>query len=126
MTTIDEYPSSASSLFSSLAREDKKELFLYYWHICMPEGPEPQAEYLFDAHLNRKHRFDFAWPPQMVAVEVNGNAWTVAGGGRHGKDADLEKMNLAVSLGWQVFQFTPTMLNNEPDKCVRLVRDALC
>lgn len=120
------YPPSPASLFSSIARqEDSKALFLYYWHICAPGQPEPLDEYHFDAHIDRRHRFDFAWLDQMIAVEVNGNAWSVSGGGRHGKDADLEKLNLAVSMGWRVFQFSPVMLNKDPYGCVSFVRNAL-
>jgi very-short-patch-repair endonuclease len=105
--------------------EDKKALFLYYWRLCLHTQPEPEPEYYFDKHVGRKHRFDFAWPDKMVAVEINGNAWGVKGGGRHGKDSDLEKMNLAVAMGWRVFQFSPTMLNENPTRWIMLVIDTL-
>jgi len=56
----------------------------------------------------RRFRFDFAWIPQKVALEVNGGVWVH---GRHNRGAgyirDMEKLNLAASLGWRVFQFTP-------------------
>lgn len=84
-------------------------------------APEPVEEYNFDHELGRRHRFDYAFPCQKVAIEINGNAWQTAGGGRHGKDSDLEKMNLAVSLGWKVYQFSPAMLENDPVKCVDMV-----
>lgn len=105
---------------------DKAQTFLFFWRVHAPmAAPMPTEEYNFDHHLGRKHRFDFAWTYKKVAVEVNGNAWSVKGGGRHGNDADLEKMNLAVSLGWKVYQFSPRMLAETPDKCIEMVVKAL-
>jgi very-short-patch-repair endonuclease len=105
--------------------EDKKALFLHYWNILADGHPQPVSEHNFDALLGRKHRFDFAWPEKFVAVEINGNAWATRGGGRHGKDVDLEKMNLAVIMGWRVFQFSPTMLKKDPDRWIGMVLDLL-
>lgn len=105
---------------------DKAHEFLFAWKVFAPfAAPLPQAEYNFDKHLGRKHRFDFAWIYKKVAVEVDGNAWNVQGGGRHMRDKDLEKYNLAVSLGWRVFRFSPGMLKRRPDKCVEMVVNAL-
>lgn len=62
-------------------------------------------EHRFDP--KRRWRFDFAFPDQMVAVEIEGGVWT---GGRHtrgkGYAADLEKYNAAALAGWRVFRFT--------------------
>jgi very-short-patch-repair endonuclease len=67
--------------------------------------PEPVPEYVFAPP--RRWRFDFAWPPLRVAVEVEGGAWV---GGRHtrgkGFEADAEKYNTAALLGWIVLRFT--------------------
>ena len=107
-------------------QSDQAVAFLFYWKAHAPMGaPLPIDEFEFDRHLKRRHRFDFAWPYKKVAVEVNGNAWHTKGGGRHGKDDDLEKMNLAVSLGWKVFQFSPKMLKDDPAACVDMVVKAL-
>lgn len=102
---------------------DKKAAFLYFLRLFAMTAPEPQAEYRF--HPERKWRLDYAWPDARVGVEVNGNAWGVKGGGRHGKAADLEKMNAAQALGWAVFQFTPQMLELEPVSCVSMVVEAI-
>jgi very-short-patch-repair endonuclease len=63
-------------------------------------------EYRF--HPTRKWRFDFAWPENKRAMEVEGGVWT---GGRHTRGSgflkDCEKYNAAASLGWRVFRFTP-------------------
>ena len=68
-------------------------------------------------HPDRKWRFDRAWPAKVggIAVEVDGG---VHAGGRHtrgrGFEADLEKLNAAVLLGWTVFRFTPQMIQERP------------
>lgn len=105
-----------------MGAKDKKEVFAYFYRLFSgPTAPRPETEYRFDAV--RRWRFDFAWPDALVAVEVNGNAWHVMGGGRHGKDEDLHKLNAAQAAGWCVFQFTPHMLELEPASCVKLVSD---
>lgn len=66
-------------------------------------------EYKF--HPTRKWRFDFAWPENKIAMEVEGGVWT---GGRHTRGAgflkDCEKYNAAASLGWRIFRFTPKQI----------------
>ncbi len=66
----------------------------------------PVPEYRF--HPKRKWRFDYAWPEQKVALEIEGGIWTL---GRHtrgaGFRADMEKYNEAGRAGWRVFRFTP-------------------
>jgi len=70
-----------------------------------------EREYKF--HPTRKWRFDFAFPPFMIAAEIEGGIFS---GGRHtrgtGYQADCEKYNEAAALGWRVFRFTPEMLKN--------------
>lgn len=60
---------------------------------------------------SRRFRFDFAWPDERVALEVEGGAWT---GGRHtrgiGFIRDMEKYNLAACLGWRVLRCVPSDL----------------
>lgn len=73
--------------------------------------PRPVAEHRF--HPKRKWRFDWAWPLELVAVEVEGGAWT---GGRHtrgsGFEKDLEKYAEAVILGWRVLRVTPKQVRD--------------
>lgn len=108
------------------SKTDKADTFKFFWRVHAPiDAPEPMEEYNFDKHLGRRHRFDFAWLYKKVAVEVNGNAWSVQGGGRHGKDDDLEKLNIANVEGWCVLQFSPAMLQNDPAACVDMVLKAL-
>lgn len=73
-------------------------------------------EYQF--HPHRRWRFDFAWPEQKVAVEVEGGTWSVTDargrqvgiGGRHvrgvGFENDCEKYAEALCLGWVVIRVT--------------------
>jgi hypothetical protein len=80
------------------------------------------TEYRF--HPTRKWRFDWAWPDRMVALEIEGGAWT---GGRHtrgkGFVADMEKYNAAALAGWRVLRVTPQQVKS--GEAGRLVRLAL-
>ena len=74
-------------------------------HMRVENIPEPMREYRF--HPPRRWRFDFAWPEERIAVEVEGGVWT---GGRHtrgkGFIADCDKYNEAGRQHWRVFRFT--------------------
>lgn len=106
--------------------QDKAELFAQYWKMLAHPLPAPESEYNFDKQLGRKHRFDFAFPNKLIAVEIDGNAWNVKGGGRHMQDADLEKYNIAASLGWRIFRFSPSMLKRDPAGCIQTIVEAVC
>jgi hypothetical protein len=71
--------------------------------------PAPIREHRF--HAIRRWRFDYAWPEQRVALEVEGGVWT---GGRHTRGAgflgDMEKYNAAVVEGWRVVRVVPSNL----------------
>lgn len=65
----------------------------------------PTAEFVF--HPTRKWRFDFAFPQELVAVEIEGGIFVK---GAHTRGAhfrsDCEKYNAAVELGWSVLRYT--------------------
>lgn len=71
--------------------------------------PEPEREYRFKP--GRKWMFDFAWPRDKVALEVEGGTWLRTEKG-HGKGhahpvrfrQDCEKYNEAALLGWRVIR----------------------
>lgn len=68
--------------------------------------PVPELEYRFAPP--RRWRFDYAWPVQKVALEVQGGLFTH---GRHTRGAALlkehEKLNAAAALGWRICFVTP-------------------
>jgi very-short-patch-repair endonuclease len=76
-------------------------------HIRAYELPQPVRELRLDP--GRRFRFDFAWPEQGLAVEVDGGEY-LAGRGHHynaeGIARDREKAILADRLGWTVLHFT--------------------
>lgn len=74
---------------------------------CLVAGvPVPMPEYRFDTR--RQWRFDWAWPDQKIALEIEGGAFTQ---GRHTRGAgflkDMEKYNAAAVAGWRVLRVTP-------------------
>lgn len=72
--------------------------------------PEAVTEYRF--HPVRRWRFDWAVVERKIAFEFDGGVFT---GGRHtrpvGFSNDREKMNVAQSMGWQVYCFTTAHLS---------------
>jgi len=72
--------------------------------------PEPRREYYF-ARPQRRWRFDYAWPDQKLALEVEGGAWT---NGRHTRGAgflaDIAKYNDATLRGWRLLRVSPSQL----------------
>lgn len=66
-----------------------------------------RREYKF--HAKRRWRFDFAWPRQRFAVEIEG---VTHDGGRHqrikGFEADAEKYEAAMLAGWCVYRVPGT------------------
>ena len=74
--------------------------------------PPSSPEWRF--HPERKWRFDFAWPEQKVAVEIEGGFFA---GGRHsrgfGAKKDMEKYNSAILHGWYVLRYMPEQVCRE-------------
>lgn len=107
-------------------RIDMAPLWVQAWDAYCSERfkqmPPWIPEYRFDN--TRRWRFDWARPFNRIAVEVDGGRW-MPGGGRHGSDADREKMNAAAADGWRVFRFSPTQLTSDPRGCVAEVERAL-
>lgn len=67
--------------------------------------PAPVREYR--PFTDRRWRIDFAWPSQLVALEVEGGTYS---SGRHnrpaGFNADAEKYNALAIAGWMVLRVT--------------------
>lgn len=86
--------------------------------------PAPVTELRFAPP--RRWRFDFAFPEQGLAVEIEGAVWT---NGRHtrgaGYAADCEKYNAAVLAGWRILRFTSDQLNADPRRVIETISTAL-
>lgn len=84
-----------------------EETFLQH---CRAYRLEPVREHQFAA--DRQWRFDFAWPDEMLAVEVEGG--TASGKSRHSKGAGFErdaaKYNRAAREGWVVLRYSTRMV----------------
>ncbi len=78
--------------------------------VCKAKGWKvPVREYRFAAP--RRWRFDFCWPEQYLAIEVEGGAFIQ---GRHTRGVgfvkDMEKYSEAAVRGWAVIRVTPSQL----------------
>lgn len=84
--------------------------------------PQVVAEHRFAAP--RRWRFDFAWPNEKVALEVDGGLWIR---GRHARASGIvkehEKFNEAACLGWRVLRVQPKELLSQ--RTIELIRRAL-
>lgn len=117
---------------SRLPRTDHADNFAYYWRIAVLTQHAPEGEREHHFHPERDWRFDFAFPTQKVAVEIDGgnrkaeivNGRAVAVG-RHTQSGDYEKLNAATALGWRVFRYTPEMLERDPAGIIEQVLKAL-
>ena len=61
----------------------------------------------------RRFRFDFAFVPERVLIEIQGGTWNR---GAHSRGAglarDYEKLNLSTSNVWRVLQFDTNMIKS--------------
>lgn len=78
---------------------------LLWQHLKWAKLPLPIVEYKF--HPTRQWRADFCWLEEKLIVEVEGGIYTQ---GRHvrgkGYEADCEKYNHAVILGFKLLRVT--------------------
>ncbi|MCP4567956.1 MAG: DUF559 domain-containing protein [FCB group bacterium] len=69
-------------------------------------------------------KFDFAWEPEDVLVELDGGQW-VKGGGRHNSDADRWKTLDAQAAGWTVLHISYTMFSRDPIRVLARLYEVL-
>ena len=85
--------------------------------------PPPTPQYRFALAIGRRWAFDFAWPDQLLAVEVEGGRWL---DGRHtrpdGFAADCLKYNCATLFGWRLLRVVPEWI--EDGSALVLIADA--
>lgn len=84
---------------------------MFALHVRADKLPAPAREYQFDQV--RRWRFDFCWPEQRIAIEVEGG---IHFGGRHtpgaGFEQDARKYLAATLAGWCVVRVTGKMVRD--------------
>lgn len=77
-------------------------------------------------HPIRMFRFDFAWPHLKIGVELQGGIYYRGRSTGHtsisGMENDMEKLNLAVTNGWLLLQFSPNKVHHLPDYVASTVK----
>ena len=106
-----------------LAQERTEAQRVAFKVLCRAAGlPLPATEYVF--HDGRRWRFDYAWPEQRVAIEVDGGLFV---GGAHVRGARVmkthEKLNTAATAGCRILYCVPK--HSLTDATIELCRAAL-
>lgn len=123
-------PTAARKQLERAQRESLSRLFLAHWQrweLPTLTPPAPGGKEL-QFHPDRRWRFDFCLPEQMIAIEIHGGTWQ---NGRHNRAQgfanDREKMNAAQALGWTVFELTDVMLKDRDamDKQLQLIKERI-
>ena len=111
-------------------RSDKEGLensFLAHWVMLFPQLPPPVRQFkIRNPNTGRDWRLDFAWAEELLAVEIQGGAWT--GGGHNtalGQQKDYIRHNHLTWKGWRVLYFNTPMLKHMAD-VVEEVAEVLC
>lgn len=85
-----------------------EELFALH---CRVHGLTPVREWAFAKP--RRWRFDFCFPKEKLAVEIEGGTWIQ---GRHNRGSSIEKQyekqNTAALLGWALLHFTTAQVKS--------------
>ncbi len=95
---------------------------LLFADLCR-EVAEPKREYAF--HSVKNWRFDFAYPPLLLAIEVDGK-------GRHQTDAgrteDMQKHNAACELNWKVLHYPASRVSTHKrrERIVEQIKRIVC
>ncbi len=84
------------------------------------EGWDLTRQYRFEP--SRRWTFDFAFPSQKLAMEVEGLYHKTHAGHR----SDCEKFNEAVAQGWRVLRFPAAQARRHARQWVALIREILC
>lgn len=111
---------TSSTSGTSKKPKSKAEEALYEALVAQPlPGWDLEREWRFDD--TRKWKFDFAFPSQRLAVEVEGQYHRTYAG--HKKDC--EKFNEATRQGWRILRF-PSSQSGRASDWAALIREVLC
>lgn len=122
-----DYHKPATPAQRILGDSERRKLEKRLWRELELAGlPLPdELEYRWARAEGRQYRADGFYRPNLL-IEVDGGIW-MAAAGRHnrgaGYQADHERDNLAVLLGYRVLRFTDKMISN--GTAVRTIRRAL-
>lgn len=99
-----------------MSAQDAKDSLRLAWTMST-DAPWPfEGEFKF--HPIRRWRFDWASPAIKLAVELEGVTHYGPSIGRHqtakGLEADAEKYNAAIQLGWRVLRYTQRQVKADP------------
>jgi len=98
-------------IYKKVARKSSQLEIEALWRIKQANLPEPKPEYIFCP--GRRFRFDYAYPDEKIAIELEGGVWIQ---GRHNRGQgfinDCEKYNLACVMGWKVLRYTAGQIGN--------------
>lgn len=105
-------------------RESPLELsFAWAWsQLGGRDFAAPEKQHRF--HAVRQWRFDFAWPLEKLAVEIEGGVLTAERKGHatvSGILRDIEKYNAAAEAGWLLLRFTAVDLQRRPVQVIEQV-----
>ncbi len=99
-------PKNARQQIIQAERTKNERWFISRWKQI--GGQIYEREWRF--HPDRKWRFDFAFPKIKVAVEIDSAAHKIYW---NSYTRDVEKMNEALLMGWQVFRVTGQMIKKD-------------
>jgi very-short-patch-repair endonuclease/predicted transcriptional regulator of viral defense system len=80
--------------------------------------PSPRVNVMVEGRM-----VDFFWPPAGLVVEIDSYQYH---GDRSAFERDHESTVTLMSAGYRVLRFTEEMLEVNPDRVIRLLRDNLC
>lgn len=100
-------------------KSDGVAAFMMVWRVLGGDERVWTREHRFAPP--RRWRFDFAFLPGKIAVEIDGGTWS---GGRHVRGAgyrkDCEKLNAAAAMGFRVFRLT-TEMASDPEQVAAIM-----
>jgi very-short-patch-repair endonuclease len=116
-------PEDVKRIAKQSGKAQLEQRFLEAWGTHYQHLQRPVMQHRF--HPVRKWRWDFCWPDQKLAVEIQGGSFVQGGHNRAGQQQkDYEKQRTAVSLGWRVLPFN-TIDMKDPESVVTFVAQVL-